>query len=93
MCWIKNSLPFSDNMVDKKFTTIDDNIYNNNKKKNNTKIEKIEIIKKKNIFLKTGFIQNKKVINKLNNINTNLTNNLALSYKLNKNNLMMNNFN
>ena len=62
-------------------------------KKNNTKIEKIEIIKKKNIFLKTGFIQNKKVINKLNNINTNLTNNLALSYKLNKNNLMMNNFN
>ena len=27
------------------------------------------------------------------NINTNLANNLALSYKLNKNNLMMNNFN
>ncbi len=64
-------------------------------KKNSTKIEKIEIIKKKKILIKTGFIQNKKVINKLNNINinTNLANNLALSYKLNKNNLMMNNFN
>jgi RNA polymerase II subunit A small phosphatase-like protein len=61
------------------------------KQKNNTKIEKIEIIRNKNMFLNTGFIQNNKSINKINNINVNLSNNLTLSYKVNRKNLILNN--
>ena len=52
------------------------------------KNKKIEIIKNKNNFLKTGYIQNK-----MNNININVANSLSLSYKFNSNNLNMNNIN
>ena len=54
--------------------------------------KKKDIIKNKNNFLKTGFIQHKITSNKINNININIPNNLSLSYKFN-NNTNMNNIN
>ena len=55
--------------------------------------KKLENAKAKNNFLKTGFIQHKMGINKMNNININLPNSLSLSYKFQNNNLNMNNIN
>ena len=55
--------------------------------------KKLENAKTKNNFLKTGFIQHKMGINKMNNININLPNNLSLSYKFQNNSLNMNNIN
>ena len=79
------SLKYNKNMAQQK--------YLDEKRKNNTKIEKIEIIRNKNLFLNTGFIQNKKAINKINNININLSNNLTLSHKFNRKDLFLNNSN
>jgi Dullard-like phosphatase family protein len=53
------------------------------------KNKKIEVMKNKNNFLKTGYIQNKP----MNNININLPNNLSLSNKFNnQNNININSF-
>ena len=54
--------------------------------------KKKDVIKNKNNFLKTGFIQHKITSNKINNININIPNNLSLSYKFN-NNANLNNMN
>ena len=83
----------------KDFRPVSDNknpqINNNSPEKQKKTNKKIEMIKNKNHFLKTGFIQNKMMNNKMNNININLSNNLSLSYKFNNpnNNLNMNNIN
>ena len=80
----------------KDFRTVQDNknSQNNISHEKGKTNKKIEMIKSKNHFLKTGFIQNKMMNNKNNNINKSLSKNLSLSCKFdNSNNLNVNNIN
>ena len=80
----------------KDFRTVQDNknSQNNISHEKGKSNKKIEFIKTKNHFLKTGFIQNKIMNNKINNIHISLSNDLSLTCKYNNsNNLNMNNIN
>ena len=97
MCWIKNSLPISDNMADGKFNTIDDNNISNNNNNvnnnNNNMNENGNIVNNINILYKSENIKsenekeenNKKEINTIININDNNDEYYKMENEKNKN--------